>query len=281
MKGITQSSIPVGFIPRGRRRLKGIHDPIVVYAVSRDVNAKAPRTLPRPLILGAAGVAVVAVLVVAAIAGTQLLAKPGTAPSTKPTPVAQRVAIGALPIGMYKSVLFKPEVTFDVQTQGWTASSDVEGKLGLTRVVAPLGSVDFLRVDEVIETPCGGPAEATHPAPGPADQLLKLQGLTHLTLTDPLTVRYGGYTGRRVDVTVADSALAACAGPVGGGVTVFSVAGEIWKASPGERFSLMFVGVGDQAVTIAVSTDWTQTQSVEQLENLRVAAEQILATVRL
>ena len=120
----------------------------------------------------------------------------------------------------------------------------------------------------------------THAAPGPADQLLQLQGLPHLTLTDPLTVRYGGYTGRRVDVTVADSALAACAGPVGGGVTLFSVAGEIWKASPGERFSLIFVGVGDQAVTIAVSIDWTQTQSVEQLENLRVAAEQILASVR-
>ena len=47
VKGITQASIPVGFIPRGKRRLKGIQDPIVVYAVTRDMTARAPREVPR------------------------------------------------------------------------------------------------------------------------------------------------------------------------------------------------------------------------------------------
>ena len=41
VKGITQASIPVGFIPKGKRRLKGIHDPILVYAVTRDMTASA------------------------------------------------------------------------------------------------------------------------------------------------------------------------------------------------------------------------------------------------
>ena len=280
VKGIAQASIPVGFIPRGRRRLKGIQDPIVVYAVTRDVNAKAPWSVPRPLVLGGVGVAAVVVIAVAALAGSQLLAKPTAPPTATSTQVAPRIVIGPLAVGTYRSVQFQPPMTFDIRDQGWTANSDVASSLGLTRAVAPLGSVDFLRVDEVIETPCGGAAETTQPALGTADLLTKVQALDHLTLTEPQTVRIGGYIGREVDVTVADSALAACAGPVGGGVTLFSIAGEIWNASPGERFRLIFVGVGDQAVTIAVSTDWTQTQSVQQLEDLLVAAQRVLDSVR-
>jgi len=34
VKGITQASIPVGFIARGRRRLKGIREPIELFAVT-------------------------------------------------------------------------------------------------------------------------------------------------------------------------------------------------------------------------------------------------------
>src|SRR5688500_4468706 len=77
VKGITQASIPVGFIPRGRRRLKGIQDPIAVYAVTRDINARAPREVPRAVVLGAAGAAAVAVLAVAVFAGARLFGGPG------------------------------------------------------------------------------------------------------------------------------------------------------------------------------------------------------------
>jgi class 3 adenylate cyclase len=279
VKGITQSSIQVGFIPRGRRRLKGIADPIVVYAVTRDMNAKASVGVPRLFVLGGAGVAVAVVIAVTALAGSQLLPKPSAAPTARPTPVAQRIVIGPLPIGKYASTQFQPETRFDIRDLGWAANNDVAGKLGLTRTVAPLGNLDFLRVDEMIDTPCGGIGEATQPALGPADLLTRLQALDYLTVSDPETVRVGGYTGRRVDVTVAESALAACAGPVGGGVTLFSAAGEIWNAAPGERFTLIFIGVGDQSVTISVSMDWTQTPSVQQLEDLLDAAQRVLDSV--
>ena len=42
VKGITQASINVGYVPRGWRSLKGIEDPILVYALTRDVNARVP-----------------------------------------------------------------------------------------------------------------------------------------------------------------------------------------------------------------------------------------------
>ena len=278
VKGITQSSIPVGFIPKGTRRLKGIQDPIAVYAVTRDVNAKAPLSVPRPIVLGGAGVAIVAVLALAALAGSQLLARPSAAPTTVATPAAKRMLIGPMAIGTYKSVQFEPTVTFDIKDSDWTARSDVAGKLGLVHAVAPRGSVELLRVDQVIENPCG--ADEATANPGPADILTKLQGLEHLTVSEPKTVRIGGYTGRQVDIGVSEASLAACGGLVSGGATLFRAAGEVWEATPGERFRLIAVGVGNAAVTMVVSIDWTQTPSVQELENLLQLGQRILDSVR-
>jgi class 3 adenylate cyclase len=279
VKGIAQSSIPVGFVPRGRRRLKGIEDPIVVYAVTRDVNAKAPRTVARPLLLGGAGLAVVAAMVIAALAGTQLLPRPTSTPIPIATSAAHRVVIGPLQVGTYRSVQFKPDVTFDIRDANWTASADAPGKLGLLRAVSPRGSVEFLRVQQVIENPCGEDEIVTNPGAG--DLLAKLQSLKgHLTVSEPVTVRIGGAVGQRVDISVADSSLAACGGLVGGGAALFRAAGEIWSATPGERFSLIVLTVGSEAVTIAVSTDWTQTPSVQELEGLNQLAQRILDSVR-
>jgi class 3 adenylate cyclase len=278
VKGITQSSIPVGFIPRGTRRLKGIQDPIVVYAVTRDVNAKAPRTVPRPVVLGGAGVAVVAILAFAAAAGSQLLARPSAAPTQTAPPAAQRVVLGPLAIGTYKSVQFEPAVTFDIKSPDWTATTDVPGRLSLLRGASPRGIVEFLRVEQVVENPCG--ADEATMNPGPADLLMQLQALQHLSVSEPKTVRIGGYTGRQVDIGVSDASLAACGGPVGGGVAILRAAGEVWNATPGERFRLIALGVGTNAVTIVVSIDWTQTPSVQELESLLQLGQQVLDTVR-
>jgi hypothetical protein len=175
-------------------------------------------------------------------------------------------------------VQFKPDVTFDIRDGNWTASADVPEKLGLLRTVAPRGSVEFLRVQQVIENPCGEDEIVTNP--GAADLLAKLQTLPHLTVSEPVTVRVGGSVGRRMDISVADSSLAACGGLVGGGAALFRAAGEVWSATPGERFTLVIVAVGNDAVTIAVSTDWTQTPSVQELEGLNQLGQRVLDSVR-
>ncbi|HEX8025372.1 MAG TPA: adenylate/guanylate cyclase domain-containing protein, partial [Candidatus Limnocylindrales bacterium] len=77
VKGITQSSIPVGFIPRGQRRLKGIQDPILVYAISRDMHPKRPPEVPRRALVGAAAVAGSVLVVLAAIGGVRLFSSLG------------------------------------------------------------------------------------------------------------------------------------------------------------------------------------------------------------
>ena len=115
---------------------------------------------------------------------------------------------------------------------------------------------------------------------GAADLLTTLQGLEHLTISDPQTVRVGGYAGRAVEVIVKDEALAACGGVAGAGVTLFVVGPDIWEAASGERFRLTIVDVHGSAVTIVVSADWSQTPSVQELESLYQFGSRVIASLR-
>ncbi len=279
VKGITQASITVGFIPRGQKRLKGIHDPILVYAVTRDINARAARAVPRSVVMGAA---VVIVIAIAVFAGSQLLANKSpspsasAAPSAAATPVAQPVVIGPLPIGTYATAKFQPPMTFDIVELGWTANRDRADVLSLVRDVAPRGGIQFLRIQEVIANPCNDSGEGAQTGLGAAEVLVQLEALDHLEITNHKPVQVGGLLGQQVDIAVADGVLAACGGLVGGEAAIFNAGDEVWSASSGERFRLISIGVGDQGVTIVLSTEWTQTPSVQELENLYELGQQVL-----
>lgn len=286
VKGIAQASIPVGFIPRGRKRLKGIADPILVYAVTRDMTARAPRAIPRFVALGAFILADAAIVVALAFAGTQLLANPAASPqptlTTKasPSPATAPLAIGSLPIGTYASQAFQPPIRFAIVDQGWTANRDLAGMLGLIREVPPRGSVYFLRVEEVIANPCIDGGEGAQTGPRSTDLLTELEALDHLELANRKPVQIASVTGQQVDVTVSDGVLAACGGLVGSEAAIFRVGDDVWSASSGERFRLISVDVGEQAVTIVLSTDWTQTPSVQELEDLLQLGQRVLDSVK-
>jgi class 3 adenylate cyclase len=279
VKGISQASIQVGFIPRGRRRLKGIQDPIVVYAVSRDVNAKAPREVSRPMLLGGAGVALVAVLAIAVAAGSQLLTQLPTNPPPQPTVLEERIGVGRLDIGAYRSVVFEPNFKFAIGDLGWaSANGDVAGKVRLVRTEEPLGELLFLRVERVIQNACGDDGTPTNPSAG--ELVAELRKLDHLSISDATTVRIGGSTGQDVTITVKDFALAACGGVAGGGAQVFSAGGEAWEAAPGEQFRLIALDVSGEAVTILVSNDWSQPPSNQQLEAMTQRGQAIIDSVK-
>ena len=282
VRGITQASIPVGFIARGRRRLKGIREPVEIYAVTRDMTARSRREVPRTVVAGAAGLAIAGLIAIAVLAGSQLsqLQKdPGAGPTATAGPAEQPLVIGPLPIGAYGSSAFQPPFTFDVVDQGWVATRDRPEILGLIRDAAPRGSVHFLRVQEVIENPCVEGGEGARTAPGAADLLTELEALDHLSLLDRQPVQVGGFTGEQADVTVSDGVLAACGGLVGGEVAIFDAGEEVWKATPGERFRLISVAVGDEPITILLSTDWTETPSVQELESLLEIGQRVLDSV--
>ena len=151
---------------------------------------------------------------------------------------------------------------------------------GLIRDPAPLGSVQFLRVREVVPSPCLAGAEGASTGPVLADPLGVLEGLEHLVLQDPKPTTIGEYQGDQVDVTVSEGALAACGGLVGADVPIFRTGDEVWGASPGEQFRVATVKVGDEVVTIVLSTDWTATPSVQELEDLLDVGQRLLDSVR-
>lgn len=290
VKGITQSSIPVGFIPKGNKRLKGIADPVMVYAVTRDANVRLSRPMASPAKLGAAGTALVGVVAIAILAGSRLFSGPG--PGASPTagsdatpigtvaPRVQPVVIGPLGVGTYATQRFQPPFTFTIRDLGWTANSDMPELFGVIRDANPRGGVEFLRIKSIIESPCvqGGEGVQT----GPAGVIRELQGRTdYLTVSEPQTVSVGGETGEQVDVTVSDGALAACGGLAGGDVALFDLGQDTWRAAPGERFRLISINVGNQEVTIIMSIDWTTVPSVQELESLLTVGQRILDSVEL
>lgn len=267
VKGITQASIPVGFIARGRWRLKGISNPVDVFAVSRDITARTAVVLPRVgMFLGIAGI-----LGTAAV-GLLLIGSVGlVSPKETEAPVAPTIApvvMGPLEIGTYATGVFEPGFSFHVGELGWSASRDAASMLALVRDTAPRGGVVVARIGEVLPSACiQGSEGATGPAPTDViAQLRELEG--HLLVSEPLDVSVGGLPGTQVDVTVLESALAACGGLVGQDASVFIIGDETWGATPGERFRLVAVPVGGTPVTILTSLDWTETQSVQELEDM-------------
>jgi Adenylate and Guanylate cyclase catalytic domain len=283
VKGITQASIPVGFIPRGRRRLKGIQDPILVYAVSRDANARAPRAVGRPILIGAAAAGVLGLFFLAAFAGSRLLVGPAASPtpavaaSVPPSP--RPLAIGSLSIGTYRSVAFQPSLTVDIVDSGWAGSRDTAGLLSLVREADPKGSIFALRVTQVISNPCVEGDLGSQTGPSTPDVLGELGRLAHVTVTNRTPTQVGGLAGNQAEVAIADAAQAACGGLVGSGIGVFVAAGEVWRAQSGEHFRVLAVGTGSRAVTLVVSADWSLAPSVQEVESLYELSNRILARV--
>jgi hypothetical protein len=253
---------------------------VEVFAITRDRTAYVARTAPSGVVGGAILAALAVLVGIGVIVGVQGVSGPAGKATPTSAPAAQPVTIGPLAIEAYASGAFQPPVIFGVQDTGWSASRDTPIMLGLVRQDSPRGSVQLLRVQEVITTPCGEGQGARTPV-GAADLLTALQGLTYLTVSDPQTVRVGGYAGREVLVDVKDEALAACGGLAGvGGVTLFVVGSDIWSAASGERFRLTVVDVHGSAVTIATSADWSQTPSVQELVSMLEYGARIVASIR-
>jgi len=287
VKAITQTSIPIGFITRGRIRLKGIREPVEAFAVTRDLTARAARVLPRLGMLLTAGGVAGAALIVAMVVGVSLggltgaaKASPTVGSSAEPqAPTPEPIVIGELQLGTYASTEFQPGIAFEIGEKNWAASRDAPGILGLVREAPPLGSIFFLRVDDVVQSPCGPGPDDQGTRPAATNLLDDLDALDHISLADRKPVEIAGLTGEQAEVMVSDGALAACGGLAGADVAIFQAGGEVWGASSGERFRLISVAVGETPVTIAVSADWTRTPSVQEVEQLLVVSQQILDTV--
>lgn len=160
VRSLTRSYLDVVFVPAGRRKLKGIRDPVRVY------RAQSAGALDRPLArvgilrrralflaLGLVGILGVASVVVATMVrdlgsvvddpvGQRQASAGPLAPSATPLPPAASSAIGVMTIdlgtgepfgyieplqlaeGIHTFADFRPRVTFAVEGTGWYAAVD-------------------------------------------------------------------------------------------------------------------------------------------------------------
>jgi class 3 adenylate cyclase len=283
VKDMTQASIPVGFIARGRRRLKGFANAVETFAVTRDTTARTAVVLPRMgMLLGIAGSAAVALVVIAVLGATlggglTASASPTPPPSVAPTPVP--VALGKVEIGTYATAQFQPGFTFTIDNLGWSANRDVPSLFGLIREADPAGSIVVARVTEVVQSACiSGPSEG-ETVPVPTDVIDDMRHRDFLEVSEPTPVKVGALDARQVDVTISEAALAACGGLVGQDASVFVIGDDAWGGTPGERFRLVAVPVGATTVTIIVSLDWVQAHAVSEIEHINQLGQSFFGSI--
>jgi class 3 adenylate cyclase len=286
VKEITQGSIPVDFTARGRRRLKGISEPVEIFTVTREGVRALPRGLPadrsNPFALAAAMVTLVVVSASIAIGSTLALRGGGASQSpdavvASKAPIAQPVAMGPLAIGQYSPQQFRPSLTFDIADTGWAANRDVPALFSLIRDGEPAGNMTVMHEPQVVQSPCvAGGEDIGTPT---ADVIAQLEGLGHIKVENPEALVIGGVPAQQVDVTIDQGALAACGGLAGADVPVFVVGDEVWGAAPGERFRLITLNVGGEPVTVALSLEGSEVHSVQEMEQFIGLGRRILDSV--
>ena len=160
-------------------------DPCVRRDPRREREGPALGSTVRHRPGGVAGPAV-ALSIVTAFAGSRLVGVPAASvPAAsllaKAGPTTPQVVMGPLSIGTYTTSEFRPSVSFDIADQGWIANRDGPDMFGLIRDSAPRGSVQFLRVREVVPNACIAGGDGASAGPVPIDPLAVLEGLEHLT----------------------------------------------------------------------------------------------------
>jgi class 3 adenylate cyclase len=278
VRAITQASIPVGFVARGRRRLKGIREPVEVFAADPDRTVRTVRHRSRWAVVGASAAIVLAIALAGGLA-IALLGQPP--PQASPSPSGQPIALGTLAIGRYSAPGFEQPLSFTVADGGWTAYRDLPAAVGLMREVDPRGRLDVLLVDEVFADPCVEGGEGHDSVPAQADLTTILAMLPYVELDEPRPVTIGGRSAQSVNVTVSEGALAACGGFGTGDVTIFRAGDERWRAQAGERFRVISVAGAGRPLAILLSVDWTTTRSVAEQEAFLALAERVVNSIEL
>jgi class 3 adenylate cyclase len=277
VRAITQSSIDVGFVGRGRQRLKGINEPVELFAVTRDASVVTGRRSANPRMLAAIGLGAVALMAVVALA----VALPGltAAPATPtPAPTVAPLVIGPLDLGTHVADQFNPPFSFTVADTGWGVYRVYPDALGLEFGTPPEGHLDVGNIPLIYGDPCGGDAEVTTGTS--LDDLFEaLASVPYLQLGEVRAAEIGGNFAKSVDITIDPASQAACASFSGEGIRVFPVSQDVWRAMPGEIFRLQATEVDATVISFLTSADPAPAQSVDLLEAMLERADRIVQSI--
>jgi len=275
VRGIAQASIPVGFASRGRRRLKGVADPVDLFAVTGEGAPLVPRRRLRPWLLVTGGVLAASVLAVAAVLILRPQA-PQASDSPSPSSRPPSLEIGSLDIGSYWADQFQPPFELLISDPGWSVYRSGPEYVGLYNDSQPQGHVDIGRVESVYLNACAAGGETLQTGSTPLELLSALETVDYMSVGTPETIAIGGHSGVSANVDISEGALAACGSFGSGEVNVFPVGSETWRAHPGERVRIQAVDVGGITVTLMLSAEAAAASSVSELERFFEVADRLL-----
>jgi hypothetical protein len=282
VRSLTRTSLRVEFTDRGRRRLKGIAEPVQLYLVSPGVSQDAltsgtARNRARrryfvpvlvAVVLGAGGVA----------AAWWVSARPppehatatdaaATSPGTLPPPETPRPLFrGTLPAGTYATVEFQPPFTFSVGP-GWQVSADAPDDFFMSRS-SPAGGLGAFRTNVVYSGPCED--SPTQRIEGGSDALLTwLEQHPHLESVNPQPRIVDVVTGVQIDVTAREQPEPC---PDGNVYLIPLARGGIW-VEPGDTVRFVVADVPGGTVTFDISAP------TDKFEDFLVDADAVIDTV--
>jgi len=264
VRDLTANTAGVRFEPAGKRRLKGIAEPVPVFrAVAADSPATKRGTRVRlhslPVVAGVTG----AIAIVAAFGWLRLSASSGSSPSVHASASGRHVTDIVIPpyvegspepsrvplsTGTYHLTAFKPAVTFSVTGVGWSA---VEDRPDTFQLVRPgKGYLIGAYIQVVYTGPCVD--SGTRLLDQTPHALVQwLQSTPYLRVSDPQPVTVGGYTGLSVEISQAGAVKACAKGPPGRNA-LFQVGDHVFWLLQDEEVTIVALDVSTKPVTLLV-----------------------------
>jgi class 3 adenylate cyclase len=291
VREIAQGSVPVTFVSRGKRRLKGIDEQVDLWrVVPAGAAAPAERRMNRRLLSGAGVLGVGALVVLGAVlfwsGGGGSPASPSNAPeSTSPT-----LRIGPLAIGEYESDGFTPPLTMAVTDTGWSLTGQRAASLDLLHEGETPGRLAIARLTGVTRDPCN--PDGTYPIPtgaSPADLVAALKEVADTfraekgydfleQMTDAVPIEIDRRPGLRVDFKVSGGVFAAC-DPGTNGVSIFPLGSHSFAAQPNTFVRLEAIPVDGRTVSFISVLDVPDPPNA-QLQTFREIAADMVDGVR-
>jgi len=279
VRGLTHGSVEAGFVSRGKKKFKGVADPVEVFTVvPRGASGpRIQRVSRRGALLAAASAAVVLVGVWLAVAFWPRQAGPAATPGPTQEPTA---VVGPLPIGRYQSARLSPKIHFAIADRGWSVYRDTSDAVGLLYEFSPQGKLDIGRPGRVFVDPCAAGGESVSAGRSPAEFFAAAAQAPFLHVGETNNVNVGGQTGLSADIAVDPGAQAACGSLGQAGIAVFSLGGEFWSAQPGETVRVIALDTANGLIAFLVSSEEASATSVQALEDFFELADRIVASIR-
>lgn len=276
VREIAQASIPVSYVPRGRRRLKGISDPVEVFLVVAQGSVVPARRVDRLAVAG--GVALImaiALAVIAFAAWPRGVASPTGGSGDVPLPTVLEPEVGPLGIGQYATTSFAWPFRFVVAESGWALYRATEDGVGLARESEPRGQLDVTRIDELYMDPCNA-GEVISAGSTPEDLYAAIAEVWFLHPLPAQSVVVNTRPGLEFDVDIDDGALAACGNVE---VALFRIGEDQFMALSGERIRFTVISVGGAAISAISSAEGWPDLPVPAMETYLDSSARIVRTL--